>query len=213
MASHTNPSSISKPRRRSRGTSLKRAKKGGKSSHAHVAPTRKLTVERNRRHEDAQKPGGSVLHYNSREGVDAYVWRVKRANPLQLVQLERVGVSAAFINDLSAYMGVSAARMFDTLGVSKATAARKATEGKPVTGSGGHAAIAMAKLLGMAQEILANSTAAEAERFDAAKWLGQWIERPQPSLGGSAPAELLATPTGFEVVARLLRAIESGSYQ
>ncbi|MDH5540593.1 MAG: MbcA/ParS/Xre antitoxin family protein, partial [Rhizobacter sp.] len=37
--------------------------------------------------------------------------------------------------------------------------------------------------------------------------------RPQPSLGGRRPAELIDTPTGIEVVSRLLGSIESGSYQ
>ena len=82
-----------------------------------------------------------------------------------------------------------------------------------VSGNGGHAAIGIARLLGKAQAIVVNSTAAQAKGFDSAKWLGQWLERPQPSLGGRKSAELIDTPTGIEVVARLLGAIESGSYQ
>ena len=39
------------------------------------------------------------------------------------------------------------------------------------------------------------------------------IERPQPALGGRKPADLIDTPTGVEVVARLLGSIESGAYQ
>ncbi len=39
----------------------------------------------------------------------------------------------------------------------------------------------MAKLLGIAQRIVADSTAPEAKHFDAAKWLGQWLDRPQQS--------------------------------
>ncbi len=69
------------------------------------------------------------------------------------------------------------------------------------------------KLLGIANGILMGSTAPAARGFDAARWLGQWIERPQPALGGAKPADFLDTPTGVEVVARLLRSIESGSYQ
>ena len=75
------------------------------------------------------------------------------------------------------------------------------------------AELGMVKLLGIAQEIVANSTAREAKTFDATKWLGQWIERPQPALGGRRPADLLDTPTGVQVVARLLGSIESGAYQ
>jgi uncharacterized protein (DUF2384 family) len=82
-----------------------------------------------------------------------------------------------------------------------------------VTGRSGQAAIGMVRLLGIAQEVVRDSTAEEAQGFDAAKWLGQWIERPQPALGGRKPSELLDTPTGVEVVARLLGSIRSGAFQ
>ena len=99
------------------------------------------------------------------------------------------------------------------LGVPKATAEKKAASGEVLSGSGGQAAIGMAKLLGVAQAIVANSTATDAQNFDSAAWLGQWLERPQAALGGRKPADLIDTPTGIEVVARLLGAIESGAYQ
>lgn len=103
--------------------------------------------------------------------------------------------------------------MFGILGVPKATAEKKAATGEKVSGSGGQAAIGVAKLLAIAEEIVANSTAPDAKNFDAARWLGQWIERPQPALGGRKPADLIDTPTGLNVVARLLGSIESGAYQ
>jgi putative toxin-antitoxin system antitoxin component (TIGR02293 family) len=202
-----------------RGTRTKSAAKGSKQTKSWSVHTSRVgrigrsaasTVSPSSARE---KLKGSVLGYDPKKGVRAYVRLVARANPLQLVALERAGVSGAFIKDLAAHMHMPASRMFETLGLPKATAERKAAEGKPVTGSGGHAAIAMAKLLGIAQEILADSTAPEAAGFDDARWLGAWIERPQPSLGGRPPADFLGTPTGFEVVARLLRSIESGSYQ
>jgi uncharacterized protein (DUF2384 family) len=90
---------------------------------------------------------------------------------------------------------------------------RKVAEGGLLSGSGGRAALGIAKLLGIASEIVQDSTAPEAQGFDTAKWLGQWLETPQPALGGRKPAELVETPTGLEVVTRLLGAIRSGAYQ
>jgi putative toxin-antitoxin system antitoxin component (TIGR02293 family) len=164
------------------------------------------------RREPAAKTG-AVIAYRSTKGVDDYVRQVADATPLQLVEIERQGVMGAFIKDLSRRMDIPSSRIFAILGVAKATAEKKAAAGERVEGSGGHAAIAVVKLLGIAQEIVANSTAREARTFDVAKWLGQWIERPQPALGGRKPAELLDTPTGAELVARLLGSIESGAYQ
>jgi putative toxin-antitoxin system antitoxin component (TIGR02293 family) len=155
---------------------------------------------------------GSVAH-RSNKGVDEYIRQVARATPLELVEIERQGVLGSFIKDLSRRMEIPSSRIFSILGVPKATAEKKAAAGERVEGRGGQAAIGMVRLLGIAQEIVANSTAVEAKTFDATKWLGQWIERPQPALGGRKPADLLDTPTGVELVARLLGSLESGAYQ
>jgi putative toxin-antitoxin system antitoxin component (TIGR02293 family) len=154
-----------------------------------------------------------VPRYSRRAGIDAFVRAVVDATPNELISIERAGVSGEMIKDLSARMNIPAVRMFAALGLPKATVEKKAAEGGVVKGSGGYAAVGMIKLLGIAQQIVANSTAPAAASFDSAKWLGRWIEIPQPALGGRKPAEMLDTPTGVEVVAKLLGAIESGAYQ
>jgi putative toxin-antitoxin system antitoxin component (TIGR02293 family) len=163
----------------------------------------------------ATKPSAKAkrLTYQSAKGVDAYVLEVSAATPMEIVEIERQGVQGSFLKALSKRMSVPTSRIFTILGVPKATAEKKAASGEFVSGAGGQAAVGMIRLLGIAQEIVNNSTADEARNFDSAKWLGQWIERPQPALGGRKPAELIDTPTGVEVVARLLGSIESGAYQ
>lgn len=79
--------------------------------------------------------------------------------------------------------------------------------------SGGHADSGMARLIAKAQELADASTAPEARDFDAAKWLGRWLEIPQPALGGRKPSELMGTPAGLEAVLRLMGAIASGAHQ
>lgn len=155
----------------------------------------------------------AIVYQRNKGGVDAYVRAVSGATPMEIVAIERQGVQGTFIKDLSKRMDLATSRIFTILGVPKATAEKKAAAGELVTGRGGQAAVGMIKLLGIAQDIVANSKAPEARSFDAAKWLGQWIERPQPSLGGRRPADLIDTPTGVEVVARLLGSIASGAYQ
>lgn len=160
-----------------------------------------------------QAASRSFISYSTMHGVDSFVQRIAEATPMQLVEVERHGVKGRFIKDFSRRIGVSAVRLYEILGVPKATVEKRSTEGTEITGAGGQAAVAMAKLLAKAQEIVGNSTSPAAKDFDAAKWLGQWIERPQPALGGRKPAELIGTPTGVEMVSRLLGAIESGAYQ
>jgi putative toxin-antitoxin system antitoxin component (TIGR02293 family) len=142
-----------------------------------------------------------------------YSQLVAKATPMQIIDLERSGVQGTLIKDMSRQMQIPSSRLFTILGIPKATAEKKAAAGEWVKGSGGQAAVGLMRLLCIAQEIAANSTASQAHGFDSAKWLGQWIERPQPALGGRKPADLIDTPTGIELVARLLGSIESGAYQ
>ena len=153
------------------------------------------------------------LRYGPKTGFQSFIRRVSRATPMEILLTEREGVHAQLVKDLSKHMAIPASRMFRILGIPKATADKKVAAGDRVAGQGGQAVIGMVKLLGMAEDMVASSTSDDAKGFDAAKWLGQWIEAPQPSLGGRKPAELLDTPTGLEMVVRLLGAIESGAYQ
>jgi putative toxin-antitoxin system antitoxin component (TIGR02293 family) len=161
----------------------------------------------------AGKNESRIPSYSQRQGIDPYIRAIWDAEPMEVMEIERMGVEGVFIKDLSKHMGLPASRFFSILGVPKATAEKKAAAGERVSGSGGQAAVGVVKLLGIAQAIVDGSTAPEAKDFDAARWLGQWIERPQPALGGRKPADLIGTPTGLDVVARLLGAIESGAYQ
>lgn len=155
---------------------------------------------------------GMVLAYKRSLGVDAYVREVNEATPVKRVEMERQGVAGTFITDLSRRMDLPSSRVFAMLRIPPATAARKSAAGAVVDGRAGLAAMGMIKLLGMAQDIVQDSTAAEAKNFDTVKWLGQWIERPQAALGGRKPSEYLDTPTGVEIVAQLLGAMRSGAY-
>ncbi len=139
--------------------------------------------------------------------------RVNAATPIEIVEIERSGIPGPMIKELSTRLDLPMARMFSILGIPKATAEKKAAANERVTGQGGYAAIGMLRLLGIAQEMAANSTSEAAKGFDAARWLGQWLEHPQPALGGRKPAEFVDTPSGVQIVARVLGAIESGAYQ
>ncbi len=188
-----------------------RRQRRGKSIAAKAVRAKRARAVAARREATAETRG--TVAYHPTQGVDAYVRQVARATPLELVEIERQGVLGSFIKDLARRMEIPSSRMFTILGVPKATAEKKAAAGERVEGRGGQSAIGMVKLLGIAREIVANSTAAEAKTFDATRWLGQWIERPQPALGGRKPADLLDTPTGVELLTRLLGSLESGAYQ
>lgn len=154
----------------------------------------------------------STLTYNPRLGVDAFLRQVHDATPLQIIEIERQGVAGSFISDLSKRMDIPSSRVFSMLRIPKATAARKTSEDTMIDGRAGQATVGMVRLLGLAQDIVDDSTAPEASGFDTLKWLGQWVELPQPALGGRKPAEFLDTPTGVALVSRVLGSLQSGAF-
>ena len=135
-----------------------------------------------------------------------------KAPPVERMESERAGMQAAFLKRLAQRLKIDYVRMFDIVGVPKATAEKKAAANEAIVGAPGQAALGMVRLLAMADEMLLHSTAPEAEKFDTVAWLGRWIEIPQPALGGRKPADMLDTPTGLETVAKLMGALESGAY-
>ncbi len=161
----------------------------------------------------ATRTGARRLALTRMGTLEEYSLKIEEATPVEMVELERSGVKGSVVKQFSAKLGLPAARVFEILRIPKATVEKKAAGDEMLTGSSGYAAIGLVKLLGIAQGIVANSTAPEARGFDTGKWLGRWIELPQPALGGRPPADFLDTPSGAELVARLLGSIESGAYQ
>jgi len=162
----------------------------------------------------SSRPSGnaSPLTYTPRLGIDAFLRQVHDATPLQIIEIERQGIAVSFIADLSKRMDIPSSRVFSMLRIPKATAARKTSEDTMIDGRAGQATVGMARLLGLAQDIVDDSTAPDAAGFDTLKWLGQWVERPQPALGGRKPAEFLDTPTGVSLVSRVLGSLQSGAF-
>ncbi len=154
-----------------------------------------------------------LARYKVGTAIGAVAAGLRDATPMQRVAAERQGVAARLVKDLASEMAIPAVRMFKIIGVPKATAERKAEKNEAIAGGGGQSALGVLNLLGIAHAIVAESTNEQAAQFDVAKWLGRWIEHPQPALGGRKPADLLDTPTGIDVVARLLGSLQSGAYQ
>jgi hypothetical protein len=70
-----------------------------------------------------------------------------------------------------------------------------------------------ASLLNLVEQMLCESADPSIMRdFDAAGWLEAWLAGPTPVLGGRAPADLLGTAEGVDIVRRLLLSQQSGAY-
>jgi hypothetical protein len=65
------------------------------------------------------------------------------------------------------------------------------------------------ELRDMVVELRQVSRAPAARALNAAAWFEDWVELPQPALGGRAPSEVLCTPAGLEAAKVVLRALRS----
>ncbi|QTD46528.1 MbcA/ParS/Xre antitoxin family protein [Ottowia testudinis] len=147
--------------------------------------------------------------YDPSAGVDGYLDVLRQANPLQIVALERAGVADTFVADLAERMAWSPERLHKLLG-------HEPELGHEISGgweTAGGGVMGLVRLIELARGIVADSTREGAEPFDAILWLGIWLNLPQPTLGGLRANELLDTPTGASLVAKVLGSIGSGAYQ
>lgn len=136
--------------------------------------------------------------------------RVKRPadDVLYRIERERRGIPAAEAEKLRHAMGLSANAFARTLGIKPTTyRARIAKQGLFVKEQS-YAIGELEDLIAKANKVLSPDT----EGFDTPRWFAKWMEQPQPALGDLTPAELLDTPTGRNLVIRLIGAMGSGVY-
>jgi uncharacterized protein (DUF2384 family) len=133
--------------------------------------------------------------------------------PEQQVQLEKDGVECELLDALATALALPKTELYPMIGIAKATAESRLRSGARVDGAPGFALISLVALLDDTQHLLADSTHPAAQSFAAGPWLGRWLKTQQPALGGRSPSEYIATPTGQQIVRRLLGSIASGAYQ
>ena len=146
--------------------------------------------------------------------VQTFRAMLRTAPLVDRVQIERYGVPYQVVQGLIDDIGVSSADFQRYVRIPKATFTKKMKEKSLFAGTPGQSVVGLMELINKVEDILAaEQDNPEARDFDVEKWVGEWIERPQPALGGLAPAELMDTPAGRESVMKVIGAIQSGAYQ
>lgn len=146
--------------------------------------------------------------------VDSFRALLRTAPLSERVRIEREGVPYQVVKGLIDEIGLSSSDFQSFVRIPKATYTKKMKDKALFAGTTGQSVVGLMELINKVEDILAaEQDNAEARNFDVEKWVGSWIQRPQPALGGLAPAELMDTPTGRSSVMRVLGAIQSGAYQ
>lgn len=138
---------------------------------------------------------------------------VFRMNPLQRHEVVSDGVPAAAVADIAGKLGTTSEKLNRVLGLGSSTVARKVSEGKNLDLNDGERILQMYHLQGLVHEIAQDFIMPEQRKdFDADKWLGEWLEIPQPSLNNRKPSEFLHTDVGMQIVETLLKRIAVGAF-
>ncbi len=128
------------------------------------------------------------------------------------IQMEREGVPPTVVLDLINELEVSATQFQHVVGMPKATFAKKMAKRELIGGTPGQSVIGLLELINKIEDMLNPKDNRDALNFDIERWVGEWITRPQPALGGKCPADLMDTQPGREKVKQVLGSLQSGVY-
>jgi len=126
------------------------------------------------------------------------------------IRLIKQGVSARVLGQMAKKMSISKEWLAGMLGLVLVTVDSKVREYEPLSVDEGSRVLGMASLIGRVQTMVEES--GNPEGFNAAEWVGRWIERPLPALGGQKPAELMDTFDGQMLVSGIVARMQSGEY-
>jgi len=126
------------------------------------------------------------------------------------VALVREGAPADLLALAAERIGVAREPLYRALGLAPSTIKRKIQGHQTLAVDESETALGIARLIGQVETMVLESSD-EAE-FDSAKWLGRWLERPNPALGGELPINYLDTADGRQMISELLARMQSGAY-
>lgn len=125
-----------------------------------------------------------------------------RASPVERVSFIRAGVSASRLPELVAVMHVSRERLLRMLDLPRSAIRQRPHPGAMLSTEQSERVIGLMQLIGQVAFMV--DDAGDPTDFDAARWVGEWLERPVPALGGATPSDYMDTTTGQRLVSNLL---------
>ena len=134
-----------------------------------------------------------------------------RLTPERRMASTSKGISAQDVHALASRMGIDHAELVHALRLSglDGTADRRGRRFSfpPLEAE---RVIGLTCMIGQVQSMVEESGVPNG--FDAAPWLGQWLQAPLPALGGLPALNYLHTAEGQQLVSTLLAMTQSGAY-
>ena len=145
-----------------------------------------------------------------RAGMLAYAKNLYQASTAEYVGVIRGKVPAIYVDQIADVTSVPKERLVRILDLRRATIARKIREGEMLSTDQSERVLGLERLIGQVAVMVGDS--GDSTGFDAARWVGDWLEQPIPALGGAKPADYMDTIKGQELVSRLLAQSQAGVF-
>lgn len=139
-----------------------------------------------------------------------YFVRLFLMPPHERVELIRQGVTAKEVAKLSSTMSISQEVLMSTIGISRATVHRKVQRKEALSPDESERILGIEAIIGHVAHII--DPDALTHGFNPARWVAEWLDKPQPSLAGKKPSSYMDTVEGQKMVSRLLARVEAGVY-
>ena len=133
-----------------------------------------------------------------------------RASDLERHEIITSGVPAGYVAVISKRTGIPQDRFFRFLGFPKSTIEKKIKANAILGTDQSEKIVGFERIVGQVKAMVAES--GNPDGFDAERWVGEWMEKPQRALGGRKPAELMNTIQGQQIVSQILGMAQSGAY-
>lgn len=137
-----------------------------------------------------------------------YFSAVYDAAPRERIDIIQIGIDAELIPILAKALNIRREQLIDDLGFGRSSIARKVRNKEKLSTDQSERVVGVMKLIGLVEKTVAES--GEAKGFDAAQWVGRWMQQPNRGLGGRRPADLMGIVEGQEMVSNLLLSAQAG---
>ncbi len=133
-----------------------------------------------------------------------------RASGAEFVTRVRAGVPARHLVRIVERMDIPKERLYAFLRLPRSTLNRKIRNHESLPAEYTERVLGLERLVGQVTEMVAQS--GNPAGFDADRWVGAWLDRPLPVLGGAKPADFMDTMEGQRLITQLLAQSQSGAY-
>jgi len=128
----------------------------------------------------------------------------------EIVDWIKARVDAREFQRLVSRLSTSEDRVYSLLGFGRSTIKRRLGNDDKLSQEESERAIGLSQLVGLAETIVRES--GSTEPFDAAAWVGAWLEQPNPALGNATPASYMDTVKGQQLVRHILAMAQGSAY-